>query len=90
MTAYRRILAAIDLTQDSRVVAARACEIARAGNGIVQLLRIVATFHNGFSRLADFATASSKQKNPFGNGMNPHRVNSFPQTQLSFQRTSVQ
>ena len=28
MTAYRRILAAIDLTQDSRVVAGRACEIA--------------------------------------------------------------
>ena len=41
MTAYRRILAAIDLTQDSRAVAGRACEIARAGNGIVQLLHVL-------------------------------------------------
>jgi nucleotide-binding universal stress UspA family protein len=37
MTAYRRILAAIDLTQDSRAVAERACEIARAGNGELQI-----------------------------------------------------
>jgi universal stress protein A len=41
MTAYRRILAAIDLTQDSRVVAGRACEIARAANGTVQLLHVM-------------------------------------------------
>jgi universal stress protein A len=41
MTAYRRILAAIDLTQDSQVVADRACEIARAGNASVQLLHVV-------------------------------------------------
>ena len=41
MAAYRRILAAIDLTEDSRAVAGRACEIARAGNGIVQLLHVL-------------------------------------------------
>ena len=41
MTAYRRILAAIDLTQDSRAVAGRACDIARADNGIVQLLHVL-------------------------------------------------
>jgi universal stress protein A len=41
MNAYRRILAAIDLTQDSRAVAGRACEIARAGNGAVQLLHVL-------------------------------------------------
>jgi universal stress protein A len=41
MNAYRRILAAIDLTQDSRTVAARACEIARAGNGSVRLLHVM-------------------------------------------------
>jgi universal stress protein A len=41
MTAYRRILAAIDLTQDSRVVAGRACEIASIGNGAVQLLHVL-------------------------------------------------
>jgi universal stress protein A len=41
MTAYRRILAAIDLTQDSQVVADRACEIARAGNASVQLLHVM-------------------------------------------------
>ncbi|HEY1724959.1 MAG TPA: universal stress protein [Steroidobacteraceae bacterium] len=41
MNAYRRILAAIDLTQDSRTVAGRACEIARAGNGSVRLLHVV-------------------------------------------------
>jgi universal stress protein A len=41
MTAYRRILAAIDLTQDSRAVAGRACEIARAANGMVRLLHVL-------------------------------------------------
>jgi universal stress protein A len=41
MTAYRRILAAIDLTQESRAVAGRACDIARAGNGSVQLLHVL-------------------------------------------------
>jgi universal stress protein A len=41
MTAYRRILAAIDLTQDSAAVVGRACEIARAGNGSVQLLHVI-------------------------------------------------
>jgi universal stress protein A len=41
MTAYRRILAAVDLTQDSRAVAGRPCEIARAGNGTVQLLHVL-------------------------------------------------
>lgn len=41
MTAYRRILAALDLTDDSRTVAARACEIARAADGAVQLLHVL-------------------------------------------------
>src|SRR5579872_3753207 len=41
MSAYRRILAAIDLTEDSRTVASRACELARASNGAVQLLHVV-------------------------------------------------
>jgi universal stress protein A len=41
MSAYRRILAAIDLTQDSRAVAARACEFAQASGGIVRLLHVV-------------------------------------------------
>jgi universal stress protein A len=41
MTAYRRILAAIDLTRDSGAVVGRACEIARAGNGSVQLLHVI-------------------------------------------------
>jgi universal stress protein A len=41
MNAYRRILAAIDLTQDSRTVAGRACEIARAGNASVRLLHVM-------------------------------------------------
>jgi universal stress protein A len=41
MTAYQRILAAIDLTQDSRAVAGRACEIARIGNGSVSLLHVL-------------------------------------------------
>lgn len=41
MSAYRRILAAIDLTEDSRAVAARACELALAANGSVQLLHVI-------------------------------------------------
>ncbi|MGA8709562.1 MAG: universal stress protein [Steroidobacteraceae bacterium] len=41
MSAYRRILAAIDLTQDSRAVAARACELARVSGGEVRLLHVV-------------------------------------------------
>ena len=41
MTAYRRILAAIDLTDDSRAVAERACELARVGGGTVKLLHVV-------------------------------------------------
>jgi universal stress protein A len=41
MTAYRRILAAIDLTRDSGAVVGRACEIARTGNGSVQLLHVI-------------------------------------------------
>ena len=41
MTAYRRILAAIDLTPGSLPVAARACEIARADNGELHLLHVV-------------------------------------------------
>ena len=40
-TAYRRILAAIDLTRDSGAVVGRACDIARAGNGSVQLLHVI-------------------------------------------------
>ncbi len=41
MTAYRRILAAIDLTPGSLPVAARASEIARADNGELHLLHVV-------------------------------------------------
>src|SRR5579863_8665565 len=41
MTAYRRILAAIDLSEDSRAEVARACELAQAGNGEVRLLHVV-------------------------------------------------
>jgi universal stress protein A len=41
MSAYRRILAAIDLTEDSRAVANRACELARVSNGTLQLLHVV-------------------------------------------------
>jgi len=41
MSAYRRILAAIDLTQDSRAVVARACELATPSTGTVQLLHVV-------------------------------------------------
>ena len=41
MDAYRRILAAIDLTQDSRAVAGRACDIARASGGSVHLLHVL-------------------------------------------------
>jgi len=41
MPAYQRILAAIDLTDDSRVVAERAAQIARAGGGSLHLLHVV-------------------------------------------------
>jgi universal stress protein A len=41
MSAYRRILAAIDLTEDSRAVAGRACELALPGNAEVRLLHVV-------------------------------------------------
>jgi universal stress protein A len=41
MSAYRRILAAIDLTQDSQAVAARAREIAGTDHGALQLLHVV-------------------------------------------------
>lgn len=41
MTAYRRILAAIDLTEHSRLVAQRACELASTGPAAVQLLHVV-------------------------------------------------
>ena len=41
MPDYRRILAAIDLTDDSRAVARRAIEIARAANGSVHLLHVI-------------------------------------------------
>jgi universal stress protein A len=41
MSAYRRILAAIDLTPGSLPVAARASEIARADNGELHLLHVV-------------------------------------------------
>lgn len=41
MLPYQRILAAVDLSRDSRLVAARACEIARAAAGSVQLLHVV-------------------------------------------------
>jgi len=40
VTAYRRILAAIDLTGDSRAVAARACELGAPG-GEVRLLHVI-------------------------------------------------
>jgi universal stress protein A len=41
MTAYRRILAAIDLTPGSLPVAARASEIARADSAVLHLLHVV-------------------------------------------------
>jgi universal stress protein A len=41
MTAYSRILAAVDLTAGSRAVADRACELARAGGASVRLLHVV-------------------------------------------------
>ena len=41
MPDYRRILAAIDLTEDSRAVARRAVEIARMANGNVHLLHVL-------------------------------------------------
>ena len=40
MTAYQRILAAVDLTEDSRAVAARACELAAPGAS-VRLLHVI-------------------------------------------------
>jgi universal stress protein A len=40
MLPYQRILAAIDLSQDSRTVAARARELAQATGGTVQLLHV--------------------------------------------------
>ena len=41
MSAYRRILAAIDLTEDSRAVASRACELALPVGGAVMLLHVI-------------------------------------------------
>ncbi|MFI4913968.1 MAG: universal stress protein [Steroidobacterales bacterium] len=41
MNTYRRILAALDLTADSRAVATRASELAREWNGSLQLLHVV-------------------------------------------------
>jgi len=41
MLPYQRILAAVDLRQDSRLVATRACEIARTTGGSVQMLHVV-------------------------------------------------
>lgn len=41
MSPYRHIVAAIDLTDDSRTVAARACELAQVAGGTVQLLHVV-------------------------------------------------
>lgn len=41
MSVYRRILVAVDLTDDSRSVAMRACEIARLCGASVQLLHVV-------------------------------------------------
>jgi universal stress protein A len=41
MSTYRRILAAIDLTEDSRAVVGRACELAQPAKAVVQLLHVV-------------------------------------------------
>lgn len=41
MLDYRRILAAVDLTEDSRAVATRAADIARASGGSLHLLHVV-------------------------------------------------
>jgi universal stress protein A len=41
MGAYHRILAAIDLTEQSRAVSAQACELARAAGAVVKLLHVV-------------------------------------------------
>jgi universal stress protein A len=41
MLAYRRILAAIDLTEDSRAVATRAADIARTAGASLYLLHVV-------------------------------------------------
>jgi universal stress protein A len=41
MSAYRRILAAVDLTEGSRAVIERASELARASGGTLSLLHVV-------------------------------------------------
>lgn len=41
MKAYSRILAAVDLTEGSRAVADRACDLARVSQGSVWLLHVV-------------------------------------------------
>jgi universal stress protein A len=41
MSAYRRILVAVDLSQDSRAVGARALQISRSGECEVRLLHVV-------------------------------------------------
>lgn len=41
MDTYRRILVAVDLTEESRAVSARACEIARLSGATVHLLHVV-------------------------------------------------
>jgi len=41
MSAYRRILAAIDLTEESLAVSARACQLARPAGAVVTLLHVV-------------------------------------------------
>lgn len=41
MSAYRRILAAVDLSEDSRAVGTRALELAQLGGGTVRLLHVV-------------------------------------------------
>jgi universal stress protein A len=41
MGSYRRILAAVDLTEEGRAVGARACELAGAADAVVKLLHVV-------------------------------------------------
>ena len=41
MSTYRRMLAAVDLSEDSRAVATRACELAREFGASLQLLHVV-------------------------------------------------
>jgi universal stress protein A len=41
MGVYRRILAAVDMTDEGRAVGARACDLARAADGVVKLLHVV-------------------------------------------------